>query len=284
MDSTDKQVNSKIESRYSPFAKKVTETNQPLPFNIDGFEPKGELHSARLAERLYNPAQLVDIPEPAINASIGCGNPLAIAFLQPGNHVLDLGSGGGIDCFQAAKAVGENGRVIGVDATPDMIALANNNKAKMGIENVAFRLGRIEDLPVDSDSIDLIISNCVIDISPDKTAVFNEAFRVLKQGGQIAITDTVLLGNLPPQLKTNIDHWAGAVITPLISLEAYLAYIIEAGFINVRVDSLTSYGLEGFDKLDEASQKTLTENYEWEPLPTNTGLYSAAIWAEKPKI
>ncbi len=282
MNGNKKSKDSTVQSRYGQFAEHVETHDEPLPLNIDGYEPKGLEPTNRLAERLYAPTQLIDIPEPAINASIGCGNPLAIASIKAGEHVLDLGSGGGIDCFQASKAVGDEGYVIGVDATPEMITLANKNREKMGANNVEFRLGQIEQLPVESNSIDLIISNCVIDISPDKTAVFNEAFRVLKSGGQIAITDTVLLGDLHPQLKANIDIWSGAVITPLISLEAYLAYIVEAGFIDIRVDSLTSYGLESFEQLDEASQKTLTQNYEWSPLPPKTGLYSAAIWAQKP--
>ena len=272
----------KIQLRYQQFANQVLETNKALAVNADGYAPQMGQPAERLAQQLYSETALIDIPEPAINASIGCGNPLAIANLQAGEHVLDLGSGGGLDCFQAAKIVGAQGRVIGVDATPSMITLANQNKAKMGVANVDFREGAIESLPVASNSIDLIISNCVIDISADKTAVFQEAFRVLKAGGRIAISDTVLMGDIPATLKANIDQWAGAVITPLISLAAYLQFMVDAGFSNIRVDSLTSYGLENFDALNETSQETLTQNYRWTPLPPNTGLYSALIWAEKP--
>lgn len=275
-------IHKEVQRRYTQFANQVLETNEALDVNADGYAPKTGQSAETLAQKLYSATALIDIPEPAINASIGCGNPLAIANLQAGEHVLDLGSGGGLDCFQAAKVVGIQGSVIGVDATPSMITLANQNKAKMGVANVEFRQGTIESLPVASNSIDLIISNCVIDISADKTAVFQEAFRVLKAGGRIAISDTVLMGDIPAALKPNIDQWAGAVITPLISLPTYLQFMVDAGFVNIRVDSLTSYGLESFEALNETSKETLTQNYQWKPLPPNTGLYSALIWAEKP--
>ena len=282
MNSHEINAGQQIEERYQRYAEQAMATNEPLPFNIDGYAPKNGRETDKLADRLYADADLIDLPEPVINASIGCGNPLAMASIKPGEHVLDLGSGGGIDCFMAAKSVGSEGHVIGVDATQSMIDLANQNKQKMGLENVEFRYGRIEELPVASNSIDLIISNCVIDISPDKTSVFQEAFRVLKSGGRIAISDTVIMGEIPPKLKANIDTWSGAVITPLIPLSEFLAYMIEAGFIDIQVESLTSYGLENFDALDEASKKILTDGIEWAPLPPDTGLYSASIWARTP--
>ncbi|MCB0063960.1 MAG: hypothetical protein KDE19_17680, partial [Caldilineaceae bacterium] len=130
--------------------------------------------------------------------------------------------------------------------------------------------------------IDRIISNCVIDVSPNKTAVFKEAFRVLRAGGEIAISDTVLLGDIPPLLKTNIDIWAGAVITPLITLPDFLQFMIDVNFVDIQVESLTSYGLENFNQLDAESQQTLTNGVAWVPLPPNTGLYSASILARKP--
>lgn len=279
------QVNNtsrQVEERYRQYAESVMESERPLPFNVDGSAPQTGIQSDRLAERLYSATELIDLPTPVVNASIGCGNPVALADIKLGEYVLDLGSGGGIDCFMAAKAVGPNGYVIGVDVTPAMIDLATKNKAKMGVTNVEFRLGNIEKLPVESNSIDLVLSNCVIDISPDKDAVFQEAFRVLKSDGRIAISDTVLLGEMPEQLRANIDIWAGAVVTPLITLPEFLQYMIDAGFVEIQVDSLTSYGLENFDQLDAASQQTLTKGIEWEPLPLNTGLYSASIRARKP--
>lgn len=271
-----------VQERYGEFATSVMDSGKPLPFNIDGSAPQTGVEAERLAERLYSPNELIDLPTPVVNASIGCGNPVALAEIKPGECVLDLGSGGGIDCFMAAKVVGPNGHVIGVDVTPAMIDLATKNKTEMGITNVEFRLGNIEELPVESNIVDLVLSNCVIDISPDKDAVFQEAFRVLKSGGRIVISDTVLLGEMPDQLRANIDIWAGAVVTPLIPLPEFLQYMIDAGFVEIQVDSLTSYGLENFDQLDAASQQTLTKDIDWEPLPLNTGLYSASIRARKP--
>lgn len=277
-DMTQKQIT----TRYGAYAQQVIGDGGALPFNVDGCAPQTGQPADNLAGRLYAGSDLIELPEPAISASLGCGNPFALADLQPGERVADLGSGGGIDCFMAAKKVGSTGYVIGIDATPDMIKLANDNKAKMGVENVEFRLGRIEKLPIESESIDLIISNCVIDISPDKADVFSEAYRVLRPAGRLSITDTIIRGHIPPQLKANIDKWAGAVITPLITLQAYLQFIHEAGFIDIRVDSLTSYGLENFEELDTESQTLLTNGVEWQPLLPQTGLYSASIFARKP--
>lgn len=282
MSKKEKPAAEQIAERYGRFADQAMGTDAPLPVNIDGMAPQTAQESDMLAGRLYANDILIDLPEPAVNASIGCGNPFEIAALQVGEAVLDLGSGGGIDCFIAAKEVGPTGYVIGVDVTPSMIELANKNKREMGTKNVEFRLGEIEAPPVESRSIDVIISNCVIDISPDKKSVFEEAYRVLKSGGRMAISDTVLLGDLEPKLKANIDKWAGAVITPLISLEEFLQQIADAGFVDIRVESLTSYGLDNFDELDEASQKTLTAGVDWKPLQPDTGLFSAAIWARKP--
>lgn len=282
MGKTDKTATDQIVERYGIFADEAMRTNKALPVNMDGMAPKTGQESENLAGRLYGDSVLIDLPAPAVNASIGCGNPFEIADLQVGETVLDIGSGGGIDCFIAAREVGPKGYVIGVDVSPSMIDLANKNKYKMGVENVEFRLGNIEQPPVESNSVDILISNCVIDVSPDKMAVFREAFRVLKSCGRMAISDTVLVGDIEAKLKANIDKWAGAVITPLINLPEFLQLIADAGFVDIRVDTLTSYGLENFDELDSSSKAVLTAGVDWMPLPPNMGLFSAAIWARKP--
>lgn len=272
-----------VAERYGKFATQVSDNGVALKFNSDGCAPQTKTDAPHLAGRLYTTQQLIDLPEPVVGASIGCGNPIEYAEIRHGDTVLDLGSGGGIDCFIAAKSVGATGHVIGVDATPEMVALANRNKAQMGVSNVEFRLGNIEALPVESQTIDVIVSNCVIDISADKPSVFQETFRVLKNGGRMAISDTVVLGTLPPKLKQNVDLWAGAVITPLISLTEFVQHIVDAGFVDVTVKTLTSYGLENFEQLDAESQRVLTDGYDWEPLSDDCGLFSATIVARKPQ-
>ena len=167
-------------------------------------------------------------------ASLGCGNPLAIAGLQPGEVVLDLGSGGGIDCFLAAKKVGPEGRVIGLDMTPDMIKLARRNAKKMGVTNVDFRYGEMEEMPLPDESVDVIISNCVINLSPDKDAVFREAFRVLRPGGRLSVSDIVVDGDLPQSIRSQLDAWAGCVAGALDE-SVYLDKIRAAGFEQVEV-------------------------------------------------
>ncbi len=177
-----------------------------------------------------------DAPLPAeiIQTSLGCGTPLELAALQKGETVLDLGSGGGLDCFYAAKLLGHSGHVIGVDMTPEMIALANRNKEKVGAENVEFRQGFLEELPVASSSIDVIISNCVINLSADKDAVFREALRVLKPGGRVAFSDMVSSYEVPAGLRKNIRSWA-ACVSGAITAEDYHARMERAGFIDVKV-------------------------------------------------
>jgi arsenite methyltransferase len=230
---------------------------------------------------LYGQGELVDLPESVTGASLGCGNPTAIANLKPGETVLDLGSGGGIDCFLSARAVGPSGYVIGVDMTDSMLELANKNRAKMGITNVEFRKGEIENLPVESGTVDVIISNCVINLSPDKAAVFRDAFRVLKPGGRFTVSDMVTEGEFPAQLKANINAWAGCISGALDQAD-YLAKLKAAGFTDVLVESRTSYGLENLDVLDEASRTALTKDVDWSTVPNNVRLYSARIVAYKP--
>jgi len=169
--------------------------------------PSAEELSARLG---YAKQELESVPDGS-NLGLGCGNPQAIAKLKPGEVVLDLGAGGGFDCFLAARQVGPHGRVIGVDMTPEMVARARENAQKGGFENVEFRLGEIEHLPVADGSVDVILSNCVINLSPDKEQVYREAFRVLKPGGRLAISDVVAVKPIPAEMRNDFEQYSGCV-------------------------------------------------------------------------
>ncbi len=181
----------------------------------------------------YSSDELASLPEGA-NLGLGCGNPQAIASIQQGETVLDLGSGAGIDCFLAAKATGDKGFVIGVDMTPEMISKAKLNAVKTGVQNVDFRLGEIENLPAADNSVDVIISNCVINLSPEKWKVYSEAFRVLKPGGRIAVSDIVLTAALPEDLQSDLFLYTGCM-AGASSLADIKAYLTDAGFGVIRI-------------------------------------------------
>ena len=190
----------------------------------------------------YTDEELKAVPEGA-NLGLGCGNPVALASLREGETVLDLGAGGGFDCFLAANKVGEGGMVIGVDMTSEMIEKARENARKNSYGNVEFRLGEIENLPVADNSVDVIISNCVINLSPDKSRVFSEAFRVLKPGGRLMISDMVLLKELPDFIKNSIEAYIGC-LSGAIMRDEYLGAIKVAGFQEVGIVDETSFPID----------------------------------------
>lgn len=181
------------------------------------------------AEKLYSAQELGALPEEVSDLSLGCGNPTAIAELRPGEAVLDLGSGSGLDCFLAAQAVGEAGRVVGLDMTDDMLELAQRNLAKVGAKNVSFEKGEMESMPLPDSTFDVIISNCVINLSPDKDAVFRESHRVLKDGGRMRVSDIVWLREPTAEEQSDLASWAGCVAGAL-QVEEYEAKLRDAGF------------------------------------------------------
>lgn len=190
---------------------------------------------ATSSSQLYNGQLLEGLPVDVTNLSLGCGDPVTVAGLKPGETVLDLGSGGGIDCFLAARQVGPDGHVIGVDMTPAMLERANQHKARMGLTNVEFRRGQIEALPVADNSVDVIMSNCVINLAPDKAPVFAEAWRVLKPGGRIAISDIVSEGDFSEELRANTARWAECV-SGAIDANEYMAIMRAAGFDDIHLE------------------------------------------------
>jgi SAM-dependent methyltransferase len=231
----------------------------------------------------YSEEEMKIVPEGA-NLGLGCGNPVALASLSPGETVLDLGSGAGFDCFLAAQRVGPTGRVIGVDMTDDMLTKARKNAVKGGYENVDFRKGFIEELPVEDNEVDAIISNCVINLSPEKDKVFNESFRVMKRGGRLMVSDLVLKKDIPPELRASITAYVGCVSGADLR-DTYLDRIEKAGFERIEVVNENIFPLEGL--ADEAtidllvretglSVKELTDALE--------GVTSIKVSAFKPKI
>jgi arsenite methyltransferase len=196
-----------------------------------------------ITSNLYDSLQAGQIPEEALLASLGCGNPTALAKLNPGEVVLDLGSGGGIDVLLSAKRVGPTGKAYGLDMTDEMLALAKENKRKAGVENVEFLRGEIEHIPLPDNSVDVVISNCVINLSADKDAVLREAFRVLKPGGRFAVSDVVTRGEMLPEIRKNVLLWVGCVAGALEENE-YRDKLASAGFEQINLEPTRIYRIE----------------------------------------
>lgn len=193
-----------------------------------------------ITANLYHSEETTGLPAEAVRASFGCGNPTALATIQPGDRVLDLGSGGGIDVFLSARRVGPTGKVYGLDMTDEMLALARANQQKAGVTNVEFLKGDIEQIPLPDNSVDLIISNCVINLSPDKDQVLKEAFRVLKPGGRFAVSDIVIRGVIPQEIRHSVELWAGCVAGALEE-SAYQAKLKDSGFEQISIEPTRIY-------------------------------------------
>jgi arsenite methyltransferase len=196
-----------------------------------------------ITTNLYDAAQKGALPETAVLASLGCGNPTALAELKAGEVVLDLGSGGGIDVLLSARRVGPTGKAYGLDMTDEMLALAHENQRKAGVGNVEFLKGEIENIPLPDNSVDVIISNCVINLSADKDRVLREAHRVLKPGGRFAVSDVVVRGEVPPEVRRNIELWVGCVAGALEENE-YIGKLTAAGFTEVSLEVTRVYNVE----------------------------------------
>jgi SAM-dependent methyltransferase len=196
-----------------------------------------------ITSSLYSDAERGALPETAVQASLGCGNPTALLALEPGQIVLDLGSGGGIDVLLSAKRVGPAGKVYGLDMTDEMLALARENQQKAGATNVEFLKGTIEAIPLPDNAVDVIISNCVINLSSDKDAVLREAFRVLKPGGRFAVSDVVVLGEVPVDVRRSMELWVGCIAGAL-GADEYVAKLAKAGFEDVGIESWRVYDVE----------------------------------------
>jgi arsenite methyltransferase len=237
----DNEIKKQVRKRYARAAK--TKTTCCVPSSSPCCSGQPELDQEKASQMVgYSAEELAGIPVDA-NLGLGCGNPTALASLKAGETVLDLGSGGGIDCFLAAKKVGPSGRVIGVDMTPEMVDRARENARKSDTANVEFRLGEIENLPIADNSVDVILSNCVINLSTDKPRVFREAFRVLRPGGRMMVSDLALKKPLPQAVRESVDAYVACVAGALVK-EDYLSAIREAGFKDVTVVSEKSFPAE----------------------------------------
>ena len=201
-----------------------------------------------ISTALYSAEETADLPETALLASLGCGNPTALAELKPGEVVLDLGSGGGIDVLLSAKRVGPTGKAYGLDMTDDMLTLARDNQRAAGVANVEFLKGDIEHIPLPDQSVDVIISNCVINLSADKRAVLSEAFRVLKPGGRFAVSDIVVRGELPASIRRNMELWVGCVAGALEERE-FRRLLTEVGFQDIAIEPTRIYEFADAERL-----------------------------------
>lgn len=230
---------------------------------------------------LYSDVEASEIPEAALLASLGCGNPTALAQLNPGETVLDLGSGGGIDVLLSARRVGPTGFAFGLDMTDEMLALAEKNKAEAGATNVTFLKGHIEQIPLPASAVDVIISNCVINLSADKDAVLREAFRVLKPGGRFAVSDVVVEGNLPAAVRADMEAYVGCVAGALETSD-YIARLKSAGFVNVGIEPTRRYLFADLEETTCCSPEVAALSPD-EKAALDGRVMGAFIRAEKPK-
>ena len=277
----DTDIKKQVRDRYARAAKESSSCCGSVSNSCCGGQ--SELTQGQASKMVgYTAEELAAIPEDA-NLGLGCGNPTALARLKPGETVLDLGSGGGIDCFLAARKVGPSGRVIGVDMTPEMIDRARENARKNGAANVEFRLGEIENLPVADGSVDVIISNCVINLSTDKPRVFREAFRVLRPGGRLMVSDLTLKKPLPEKIRTSVEAYVACIAGAMVK-DDYLGAIRTAGFKDVAVVQEKAFPAELVLEDSLASDVVKTLKIPQRELEEHIGsVLSLNVTATKPK-
>jgi arsenite methyltransferase len=232
-------VQQAVQEKYGAIAKSVRQASA----NAECCGPTACGCGDPISANLYSDAETSSLPADAVTASLGCGNPTALLALEPGQTVLDLGSGGGIDVLLSAKRVGPTGKAYGLDMTDEMLALARENQLKAGATNVEFLKGTIESIPLPDNSVDVIISNCVINLSSDKDAVLREAFRVLKPGGRFAVSDVVVRGDVPADIRRSMELWVGCIAGALEETE-YAAKLRGAGFADVEVEPWRIYQVD----------------------------------------
>ena len=229
------EIQTAVREKYGDIAKAVSTSGCCGPTACGCGDP--------ISSHLYSDSETRDLPPEAVAVSLGCGNPTALLTLEPGQVVLDLGSGGGIDVLLSSRRVGPTGRVYGLDMTDEMLALARENQRKAGVDNVEFLKGTIEAIPLPDNSVDVIISNCVINLSADKDAVLREAFRVLKPGGRFAVSDVVVRGEVPAEIRRSMELWVGCIAGALQESE-FEAKLGAAGFGDVHIEPWRVYQLE----------------------------------------
>ena len=263
-----------VRERYSQAALRVTAGQGGCCSSVAGANDCCD----PITSNLYDAGQAGEVPDAAIQASLGCGNPTALAELKPGETVLDLGSGGGIDVLLSAKRVGPAGKAYGLDMTDEMLALAEENRRKSGLANVEFLKGEIEHIPLPDNAVDVIISNCVINLSGDKDRVLREAFRVLKPGGRFAVSDVVVRGEVPAAIRKSMELWVGCVAGALSEAD-YTKKLGKAGFGNVVLEVTRVYGI------DDARTFLAAEGFDGDAIAAEVDgkFVSAFIRAVKPE-
>ena len=278
------QLREAVRERYAAAANKVTQEHAWAESGLPVLNDQsccGSESKSVITNDLYAIDEVADLPSAAVLASLGCGNPTALAELKPGESVLDLGSGGGIDVLLSAKRVGPTGFAYGLDMTDEMLALAEQNRIVQGVTNVRFLKGHIEEIPLPDRSVDVVISNCVINLSGDKPSVLREAFRVLKPGGRFAVSDVVAQGELAAELRNDLELWAGCIAGALEET-TYRQLLADAGFTDIGVEVTRVYQAEDVSA-SECCDGAMAESRLAEPATSGGRLVSAFIRATKPR-